>query len=162
MVALFVASHYRSVRFPCPFEESPPVESDGGGGGGGTLVWAFERRAAGTTLPRVKEGKERAVCASRREDIRAQAIRPLLALHDCNALHPTLPRTALPSRSAASNSPNDLQMMSDAPAHNLFVLLGPVDESSNALPEILCTVQVGHRCPPTSPRACARSFPAPE
>ncbi|XP_027368437.1 RNA cytidine acetyltransferase 1-like [Abrus precatorius] len=40
------------------------------------------------------------------------------------------------------NSPNDLQLMADAPAHHLFVLLGPVDESSNRLPEILCVIQV--------------------
>ncbi|EGC37654.1 hypothetical protein DICPUDRAFT_149730 [Dictyostelium purpureum] len=41
------------------------------------------------------------------------------------------------------NSPNDLLLMSDAPDHHLFVLLGPVDEnSSNGIPEILCAVQV--------------------
>lgn len=40
------------------------------------------------------------------------------------------------------NSPNDLQLMSDAPAHHLFVLLGPVDETENRLPDILCVIQV--------------------
>ncbi|KAL8100531.1 hypothetical protein AgCh_032693 [Apium graveolens] len=40
------------------------------------------------------------------------------------------------------NSPNDLQLMVDAPAHHLFVLLGHVDESRNHLPDILCVVQV--------------------
>ena len=42
------------------------------------------------------------------------------------------------------NSPNDLQMLSDAPAHRLFVLLGPRKSSSNpsALPDILCVIQV--------------------
>ncbi|KAF2076961.1 hypothetical protein CYY_001737 [Polysphondylium violaceum] len=40
------------------------------------------------------------------------------------------------------NSPNDLLLMSDAPDHHLFVLLGPIEESNNALPEILCAVQV--------------------
>ncbi|KAJ3166062.1 hypothetical protein HDU88_003607 [Geranomyces variabilis] len=41
------------------------------------------------------------------------------------------------------NSPNDLQLLSDAPAHHLFVLLPPVDErSANSLPEPLCVVQV--------------------
>ncbi|KAK1362819.1 RNA cytidine acetyltransferase [Heracleum sosnowskyi] len=40
------------------------------------------------------------------------------------------------------NSPNDLQLMADAPAHHLFVLLGPVDESRNHLPDILCVLQV--------------------
>nr|XP_018910924.1 PREDICTED: RNA cytidine acetyltransferase [Bemisia tabaci] len=40
------------------------------------------------------------------------------------------------------NTPNDLQMMSDAPAHHLFCLLGPVDASKTSLPEILCAVQV--------------------
>lgn len=40
------------------------------------------------------------------------------------------------------NSPNDLQLMSDAPAHQLFVLVPPVDESANVLPEPLCVIQV--------------------
>ncbi|KAJ4768261.1 RNA cytidine acetyltransferase [Rhynchospora pubera] len=40
------------------------------------------------------------------------------------------------------NSPNDLQLMADAPAHHLFVLLGPVDETKNQLPDILCVIQV--------------------
>lgn len=41
------------------------------------------------------------------------------------------------------NSPNDLQLLSDAPAHHLFVLLPPVDESkANTLPEPLCVLQV--------------------
>lgn len=40
------------------------------------------------------------------------------------------------------NSPNDLQLMSDAPAHELFVLVPPVSEDSQKLPEPLCVVQV--------------------
>lgn len=42
------------------------------------------------------------------------------------------------------NSPNDLQLMSDAPAHHLFCLLGPVRPGSgdDALPDILCVLQV--------------------
>ena len=40
------------------------------------------------------------------------------------------------------NTPDDLQLMSDAPAHRLYVLLAPVNEQSNALPEILCVLQV--------------------
>ncbi|KAM8721355.1 hypothetical protein ACLKA7_007256 [Drosophila subpalustris] len=39
------------------------------------------------------------------------------------------------------NTPNDLQMMSDAPAHHLFCLLGPV-QTMDQLPEILVVVQV--------------------
>ena len=39
------------------------------------------------------------------------------------------------------NSPNDLQLMSDAPAHQLFVLVPPSTED-NKLPEPLCVVQV--------------------
>ncbi|XP_040574778.1 RNA cytidine acetyltransferase [Lepeophtheirus salmonis] len=39
------------------------------------------------------------------------------------------------------NSPNDLQMLSDAPAHHLFVLLGP-KISGNALPEVFSVIQV--------------------
>jgi N-acetyltransferase 10 len=45
------------------------------------------------------------------------------------------------------NTPNDLQLLSDAPAHNLFVLLPPVpagDAAGAALPEVLAVVQV--RC----------------
>ncbi|GAB6021233.1 N-acetyltransferase 10 [Chamberlinius hualienensis] len=40
------------------------------------------------------------------------------------------------------NSPNDLQMLSDAPAHLLFCLLGPVTPGSKVLPEVLCVLQV--------------------
>lgn len=40
------------------------------------------------------------------------------------------------------NTPNDLQLMSDAPAHHLFCLLGPVDSDQTSLPEILCVIQV--------------------
>jgi N-acetyltransferase 10 len=41
------------------------------------------------------------------------------------------------------NTPNDLQMLSDAPAHNVFVLLSPsAEKDSNSLPDVLCVVQV--------------------
>ena len=40
------------------------------------------------------------------------------------------------------NSPNDLQLMSDAPSHHLFVLLGPVDVNASKLPDVLACVQV--------------------
>ncbi|OQV09235.1 hypothetical protein CLAIMM_13377 isoform 2 [Cladophialophora immunda] len=40
------------------------------------------------------------------------------------------------------NSPNDLQLMSDAPAHQLFVLIPPIPEDANKLPEPLCVIQV--------------------
>jgi len=41
------------------------------------------------------------------------------------------------------NSPNDLQLLSDAPAHSVFVLLSPsAEEDSNSLPDILAVVQV--------------------
>ncbi|KAL3267287.1 hypothetical protein HHI36_011418 [Cryptolaemus montrouzieri] len=40
------------------------------------------------------------------------------------------------------NTPNDLQMMSDAPAHHLFCLLGPIDSNSKKLPEVLVIIQV--------------------
>ncbi|KAL0030160.1 hypothetical protein WJX77_000722 [Trebouxia sp. C0004] len=49
---------------------------------------------------------------------------------------------ALYASSHYKNTPNDLILMSDAPAHHLFALLGPVDESQNALPDVLCVVQV--------------------
>lgn len=40
------------------------------------------------------------------------------------------------------NSPNDLQLMSDAPAHQLFVLLPPIDPKDNRIPDPLCVVQL--------------------
>ncbi|KAJ1752604.1 N-acetyltransferase 10 [Coemansia sp. RSA 1821] len=40
------------------------------------------------------------------------------------------------------NSPNDLQLLSDAPAHQVFVLLPPIDPDATTLPEPLCAVQV--------------------
>ena len=40
------------------------------------------------------------------------------------------------------NSPNDLQLMSDAPAHQLFVLVPLVDDDSSRLPEPLCVIQL--------------------
>ncbi|CCF60285.1 hypothetical protein KAFR_0J02210 [Kazachstania africana CBS 2517] len=41
------------------------------------------------------------------------------------------------------NSPNDLQLMSDAPAHQLFVLLPPIDpKNGNRIPDPLCVIQV--------------------
>ena len=41
------------------------------------------------------------------------------------------------------NTPNDLQMLSDAPAHNLFVLLSPsAEKDSDSLPDVLAVVQV--------------------
>ncbi|RYY31086.1 tRNA(Met) cytidine acetyltransferase, partial [archaeon] len=40
------------------------------------------------------------------------------------------------------NTPNDLQLLSDAPAHKLFVLLGPVSSDASGLPDVLCVIQV--------------------
>ncbi|SCV74769.1 BQ2448_7798 [Microbotryum intermedium] len=40
------------------------------------------------------------------------------------------------------NSPNDLQLMSDAPGHHLFVLLPPLKEGDNTLPDPLVVMQV--------------------
>ncbi|KAI5304942.1 killer toxin resistant protein [Ascosphaera pollenicola] len=40
------------------------------------------------------------------------------------------------------NSPNDLQLMSDAPAHQLFVLVPPVDPNSTRLPDPLVVIQI--------------------
>ncbi|KAK2080542.1 hypothetical protein QBZ16_000395 [Prototheca wickerhamii] len=40
------------------------------------------------------------------------------------------------------NSPNDLLLMSDAPAHHLFALLGPVDPARPGLPDVLTVAQV--------------------
>ena len=40
------------------------------------------------------------------------------------------------------NTPNDLQLLSDAPAHGLFVLIGPLDCQKSKIPDILCAIQV--------------------
>jgi N-acetyltransferase 10 len=40
------------------------------------------------------------------------------------------------------NTPNDLLLLADAPAHQLYVLLGPVDESQASLPDVLAVVQI--------------------
>lgn len=41
------------------------------------------------------------------------------------------------------NTPDDLQTLSDAPAHHLFVLLPPQDQTKgDALPSVLCVIQV--------------------
>ena len=39
------------------------------------------------------------------------------------------------------NTPNDLLLLADAPAHHLFCLLGPV-ERDDQLPQVLCVIQV--------------------
>ena len=40
------------------------------------------------------------------------------------------------------NTPNDLQLLSDAPAHHIFCLLGPTNPDTQTLPEVLCVIQV--------------------
>ncbi|XP_075044406.1 RNA cytidine acetyltransferase [Mixophyes fleayi] len=40
------------------------------------------------------------------------------------------------------NSPNDLQLLSDAPAHHIFCLIPPVPPTQNSLPEVLAVIQV--------------------
>ncbi|KAG8222693.1 hypothetical protein J437_LFUL002750, partial [Ladona fulva] len=40
------------------------------------------------------------------------------------------------------NSPDDLLMMSDAPAHRIFVLLGPTRVDARAIPEVLAAIQI--------------------
>lgn len=40
------------------------------------------------------------------------------------------------------NTPDDLQLLADAPAHHLFVLLGPVSPTQSTLPDLLCVMQV--------------------
>lgn len=41
------------------------------------------------------------------------------------------------------NSPNDLQLLSDAPAHSILVLLGNLEKNdSGEIPDILCAIQV--------------------
>ncbi|CDJ39029.1 hypothetical protein ETH_00029510 [Eimeria tenella] len=40
------------------------------------------------------------------------------------------------------NSPNDLQLMADAPAHLLFVFLKTVEDQQDTLPDIYCAIQV--------------------
>lgn len=44
------------------------------------------------------------------------------------------------------NTPNDLQLLSDAPAHHLFVLVPPTRPDAAGLPEILAVIQVCTAC----------------
>lgn len=41
-----------------------------------------------------------------------------------------------------NNSPNDLQLMSDTPTHELFVLVHPVTAETDTLPAPVCVIQV--------------------
>lgn len=50
--------------------------------------------------------------------------------------------TALYVASHYRNTPNDLMLAADAPAHALYVLLGPVDETQNIMPDVLAVAQV--------------------
>jgi N-acetyltransferase 10 len=40
------------------------------------------------------------------------------------------------------NTPNDLQLLSDAPAHHIFVLMGSLNQEGGDLPDVLCAIQV--------------------
>ncbi|XP_028171316.1 RNA cytidine acetyltransferase isoform X3 [Ostrinia furnacalis] len=40
------------------------------------------------------------------------------------------------------NSPNDIQLLADAPAHCLFVLLAPTPPNATSMPEVLCVIQL--------------------
>lgn len=51
-------------------------------------------------------------------------------------------RVCIPCCVLLQNTPNDLQMLSDAPAHHIFCLLGPLSADSSQLPEVLCALQV--------------------
>ncbi len=69
------------------------------------------------------------------------------ALFSGHALSEAFLQTLMSLYTAAHyrNQPNDLQMLSDAPAHILFILLGPRvndDSSTSHLPDILCIIQV--------------------
>ncbi|MES1909141.1 MAG: hypothetical protein MHM6MM_001939 [Cercozoa sp. M6MM] len=51
--------------------------------------------------------------------------------------------TSLMVASHYKNQPNDLQLLSDAPAHRLFVLLGPLHKlKKGEMPDVLCVVQM--------------------
>ena len=75
----------------------------------------------------------------RRSASDATGPRHFLDLRDFDA--PTL-RQMLDVAAHYKNTPNDLQLMSDAPAHQLYVLVPPVDESAKRPPEPLCVIQV--------------------
>ncbi|KAI6251012.1 RNA cytidine acetyltransferase [Erysiphe necator] len=65
----------------------------------------------------------------------------LFSFHDVSEMF-LQQMVALYVASHYKNSPDDLQLMSDAPAHQLFVLVPPVSENSKYLPEPLCVIQV--------------------
>ncbi|RKF60269.1 RNA cytidine acetyltransferase [Erysiphe neolycopersici] len=65
----------------------------------------------------------------------------LFSFHDVSEMF-LQQMVALYVASHYKNSPDDLQLMSDAPAHQLFVLVPPVSENCKHLPEPLCVIQV--------------------
>ena len=42
------------------------------------------------------------------------------------------------------NSPDDLQILADAPSHRILVLTSPLKFSANLLPDILCTLHISY------------------
>ena len=52
--------------------------------------------------------------------------------------------TSLLVASHYRNSPDDLQVLSDAPAHRIFVLMPPMDKNASSIPTVLCVIQVTH------------------
>ena len=84
----------------------------------------------------------------------------MIAVGDMQASEALLQRMmALYVASHYRNTPNDLMLAADAPAHALFVLLGPVDETQNVMPDVLAVLQVAvlpllprstPACPPAS------------
>lgn len=75
----------------------------------------------------------------------------MILYYKLNALTiiPTIAQMGLYTSAHYKNSPNDLQMLSDAPAHAVFCLLSPsAEQDSDSLPDVLAVVQVSEviRC----------------
>lgn len=41
------------------------------------------------------------------------------------------------------NTPNDLQLLADAPAHLVFAFMKTVEDEQDTLPDVYCAIQVG-------------------
>lgn len=92
------------------------------------------------TLPRAKAGGQGCPDPSQCELLRVNRD-TLFSFHPVSEKF-LQQMVALYVASHYKNSPDDLQLMSDAPAHELFVLVPPVSEDNQRLPEPLCVVQV--------------------
>nr|CEL70485.1 TPA: Predicted P-loop ATPase fused to an acetyltransferase (ISS), related [Neospora caninum Liverpool] len=107
--------------------------------GDGVEAWLHDLLCLGATEP--PKLSEAALPPASKCDLYLVDRDALFSYHDASEafLHNLL---SLFVSSHYKNSPNDLMLMADAPAHLLFALLPPVDEQTATVPDIYCAIQV--------------------